>query len=384
MHRKATRPRIVIDVFRRQPLRTLLSGLAVTLAVAVSMTTAAVNAGARRAALREVERLGADTILVRPTHDGGLAVRDVTALGSLPHIIAVASPALEERVSASGPMAGRPVTVMAVTADYAAVRQVLTQAGRFLHPTDDATAERVCVIGAQLSRDLFGAAPPLGRHARLDDQWFTVVGVLSRGEEDVVFVPLSTRTARRPDADPSQRLTAIWLRAAAGRVDEAAAVVQRVLTVGVDGAPKFEVTEARRLLESRDRTQRLFALIGLAMAVLLFLLGGGAIGTVMLASVVERTPEIGLRRAVGATRRDVLAQFLCEAALMSAAGTVTGLALGLVLSWQTARQSGWPVALSPWSIPIIACITLAIGLVAGTSPALRAARIQPIDAILHQ
>ena len=369
-----------LDAFHRHRLRTALSAVGVTLAVAVALATAAVNEGARRAAVREVEQLGASTIVVRATGlDGHLSMRDLAAVDPSEGIAAI-SPALQRTDRISGPSATHVAQAIGVTAGFSSVRDLHSTRGRLLHRWDDDSRARVCVMDAVLARRLFGHGEPVGGHVRIGGEWYSIVGTVTAGE-DVAFVPLSALAARS-DADPDQPVSAIWLRVdGTHAVPDVAARVRAILKRSKQDARGYEVIVAQELLKTRDATRRMFGVIGAVMAALLFLLGGTAIANVMLTSVLERTPEIGLRRAVGATRRDILLQFLLEAGAIAASGSLAGLALGACLTLATARYAGWPTALSSFdALPVLAT-ALALGICAGVYPALRASNIQPIEAI---
>lgn len=211
--------------------------------------------------------------------------------------------------------------------------------------------------------------------------WFTVVGVQRR--EDEILVPVSALAARSIGQDPSQDVTAVWVRAAPGTHRDAEASIRRVLSDRHPGG-RYEILVARDLLRERDRTQRMFSRVSGLTGALLFVLGGFAIANVMLTSVLERTPEIGLRRALGATRRDVVQQFLLEAAVLSMSGACAGTVLGVGLAVVTAHLSGWPAVVSLPSLVAIPVIAVITGMASGLYPALKAARVVPIEALMHE
>ena len=372
------------DAFRRHRLRTALSMAGVMLAVAVTITTFAVNEGARREALREAERLGLDTIIVR--HPGGtLTLRDAERLPALVPIIAAVSPAIETPASIAGPLSVQQARVTGVASAYGAIRRVALAGGRFLHAGEDASGARVCVVAQRLARRLFGYRQPLGDAVRIGRDWYTVVGILDDGGANEVLVPLSAVTARKPKDDPGQRVDAIWIEwADPAAARHAAPAITRALAGGGTPDDGYEIIVARDLAAARDRTQQMFGVVAGVTATLLFLLGGLAITNAMLTSVLERTPEIGLRRAVGATRRHIIVQFLTESTTVSAGGAVTGTLLGLVLSAITGMYSGWPTHLSPAAVAAAFALAILIGVVAGAYPARRAAGIPPIEALMHE
>jgi putative ABC transport system permease protein len=367
-----------VDAFRRHRVRTALSAVGVMLAVAVTLATLAVQDGARLSALRDVERLGATTVVVRGDR---LTLHDAAAMTALADVVAVA-PLLERRATIDGPVASHAALIRGVTQTWAAVRDVRLADGRSLRPADDALGARVCVLDARLARRLFGRVQAVGGHVRIGGSWHTVVGTTLLGE-DAAFVPFSALASRRADADPGQLVSAIWIRSrSASSVPATAQAVRARLDRIRRG--RYDVVVAQELLANRDATRRLFAVVGAVIALLLFLLGGTAIANVMLTSVLERTSEIGLRRAVGATRRDVLLQFLCEGAAVAVVGATGGIAVGAALTILTAFYSGWPAPLSAASVLATFAVATVLGVVAAAYPAARAAAIQPIHALNHE
>lgn len=378
----------------RHLLQTTLSTLGVVLAVAVTLAILAVNQGARSEAARQAERLGAATVVVRGaaatnTPAGAqvrypLTVKDAEALAALIPTIAAVSPAAYSTMSVRGPVTTQMVEVTGVTADFNQIHRGLIARGRLLHAADIDTGARVAVLGGSLARRLYGYREPVGEPVRLGRDWYRVVGVLADAGQDI-FVPLPALSGRQTTLDPAQRVAALWIRTRrSDRVDEAAAAIRAVLARAHPIAAEYEVVVARELLETRDRTQRMFSVIAAISAGLLFLLGGVAIANVMLAAVLERTPEIGLRRAVGATRRDIARQFLTEAAAISICGGAVGVGAGAALSRLTTIYTGWATDLSTGPVLLVLAVAVLLGLVAGAYPAVKAARIQPIDALMHE
>lgn len=363
--------------------------LGLALAVAVTLSTVAVNAGARRQAMREAERLGSHTVAVR-LRDGArvrtpLTVAHADRLRRLVPSIAAASPSTELTMTVSGPLASETARVVGATAALRDIRDLPVRMGRFLLARDDELASRVCVLGAGIAVRMFGHRPPLGAPVRVGSEWFRVVGVLeARAFENDILAPLAALLPRSPELDPGQSVAVVWLKVRDGiRTRDAADAIAAALARAYS-AHAYDTVIPQDLLDTRDATQRLFSFAGYTAAGLLFLLGAVAITNTTLASVAERTPEIGLRRAVGATRRDVVLQFLTEAGTISVAGGLGGVIGGLGLAGIIGRYSGWPMHLSPAMVVIVLTATVLLGLAAGAGPALRAARIQPIDALGHE
>jgi putative ABC transport system permease protein len=194
----------------------------------------------------------------------------------------------------------------------------------------------------------------------------------------------STLSGRTLDLDPDQAADEIWLHVQDGeRAEELAAIFQRVL-VRTHAAEDFSVVVPRALLAQRYRTQRTFSIVVGSVAVLALLVGGIGIMNIMLTSVVERTREIGVRRTVGAKRRDILLQFLTETLLMTIGGGVLGIMIGAVVSWGIAAFAGWSTHVSPLAVVLGFSVSFFVGLVFGLYPALKAARLEPVDAMRYE
>jgi putative ABC transport system permease protein len=279
------------------------------------------------------------------------------------------------------------------------VLRLRVQRGRFLTPLDVRSRARVCVLGGVLSRALFGFRDPLGESVKLDQDWYRVVGVLGDRAADVsgigalaardlnqaAIVPISALLDATPEGNPGKPVDEIWVQVREGeRVLELGEAVQHALTRLHRGIEDVEVVIPRELLNQRYRTQRTFSVVVGSVAVLSLLVGGIGIMNIMLASVLERTHEIGIRRTVGATRRDVTLQFLTESLLMTLSGGVVGILTGVAVSFGITAYAGWSTSVSLAAVLLALVVSFAVGLGFGIYPATRAAALQPIDALRYE
>ncbi len=390
---------VSMDAMWRFRLRTALSVLGIVIGVAAFIAMLSVSEGGRRAALRQVDRLGLRNLVVRGQngHDGrgsGLQMEDAARLPHLLPAVVRAASVVERQGRVSGPAGARDAGLFGVTADYLALRQLATARGRLLTPLDGGK-QQVCLLGAGLSRALFGAQDPIGSAVNVEGKWLTVVGVLDTTPAEAT----DDQSVRAADHDPAvvmplpvlfghhelsshRPVSQVWLEVAPDADPmEVKVLTERALEVLHNGARDFQVVAPQELLAQRLETQRIFNVVVGSVALLTLLVGGIGIMNIMLASVLERTQEIGLRRTVGATKAWILIQFVFESVAMTVTGGVAGLAAGAVVAAGVSAYAGWPTYVSLDAVFVALGTALVIGLVFGIYPAVRAARLQPIDAV---
>jgi putative ABC transport system permease protein len=336
-------------------------------------------------------------VRARPAGDevpsGGLRIRDAEAAAAVvPSVLAVA-PVREASLSAE--MGGRhaSATVVGTTAAYQSAARLSLAAGRFLADLDLRERKRVAVLGAGIARQLTLVGDPLGEPVRLGGDWYTVVGLLedraaprakalpirARDVNGAVFVPLPALD--RGAGKDAETIDELVLRVQdAEQVTSAAEAMTRLLRRTTGGAT-LEVLVPREILRQRERTQRIFNVVTGAVAAIGLLVGGIGIMNIMLASVAERTAEIGVRRALGASRRDIAAQFLVESSLLTAVGGVVGVLLGIVSAGLIQHFAEWRTALSPPMLLLALLMAGAVGVGFGFYPAWHAARLEPMEAL---
>jgi putative ABC transport system permease protein len=368
-----------------------------------------IGAGAERRALALIDRLGTRNVVIRSKDLSGqelaearkkslgLSLRDVEAIEEAVPGVALAAPRIElepYRIIAAGTRTHG--QVFGVSHRHREVMPVGLTEGRFFDAADEIHHAQVCVIGAGMRRDLFGTEPALGKDVKINDVWFEVVGVLApdptatssvqgvtvSSTEHEIYLPF-TAALDKLDRDPvTSTLGQIVVRLAPGApADETAAVVGTLLDHLHSGARDYELVVPEALLRHSRDTQRLFNLVMGLIAGISLLVGGIGIMNIMLASVLEQTREIGVRRAIGARRADIRFQFLVTAFTLAMLGGTLGVAMGIAIAHGVAAYASWPTVVTPWSVVLSLGVSISVGVASGLYPAVRAAHLDPIQAL---
>ena len=394
---------------QRRKLRTGLTLLGMVFGVAAIVAMLAVGEGSKREALRLVSELGLNNVLVEAktitperlkevrVRSLGLSAADgAAALSVVPGAVSVA---YKKEIKVDQLAYGANVataTAFAVSPAYAEHSGVQLAGGRWFAPSDGATLSPVCVLGSRLAKTLFGAANPVGQRIKLNHQWLEVVGVLADRaagksefegvklglDDERLFVPWETGRARFRFTLIEDEVDGISLRLdGLGAPDMAARVLEQLIAQRHAGADDTNLIVPMGLYRQHQQTQRIFTIVMSSIAAVSLLVGGIGIMNIMLANVLERRKEIGLKRALGARRRDVVEQFLAEALVISASGALLGVVLGAVAAYSIAALAGWSVAWSPLMLVIAVALCVAVGLAFGVFPARQAAALDPIAAL---
>jgi putative ABC transport system permease protein len=397
--------RLAVEALSRYKLRTTLSVLGVVLGVAAVIAMMSVSEGAARQALAQVEFLGLDNIVARshassvnPTAWRSLVASDADRIQAGLPMARHVTPLVQRYTEVSQGNRTQQSLLLGVRPPFQSIVRLSLSRGRFLAASDDVSMANVCVLGATLARQLFGFRNPIGDRVMIDRRYYQVVGVLQdkRPANDTggslawhefdraVLMPFATVSRHSLEIAPNQPADEIWVQVEAGeRTDELGRAFERILTSRADNKD-FTVVVPRELLAQRYRTQRTFSVVVGSVAALALLVGGIGIMNIMLTSVVERTHEIGVRRTVGATRRDVTLQFLTETLLMTLSGGIVGIVIGVVVSMGISSYAGWVTYVSGTAVTLAFVVSFAVGLVFGIYPAIKAATLQPVDALRYE
>ena len=395
-------------------LRALLTMLGIIIGVAAVITLVSVGEGVQEVVVAEFEGLGNNLLFVVPgAPDANEFTGDIVrAELTNDDYLALADPALVPDLLRVAPTYGRPAivtrggeeartTVTGTTPDYTGVRDFYPVAGDFFTEHDVSGAARVAVLGQSVYEQLFpDGRQPVGETIRINNVNFRVIGLMEEkggsgfnDQDDVVLIPLNTAQrrlfpARR--ADGEYRVDQILAQVVSDERQDAAIVEMQLALRGSRGIAfrdedDFTILSQAELIGALSQITNVLTIFLGIIAGISLLVGGIGIMNIMLVSVTERTREIGLRKAVGAKRRDILWQFLTEAIILAGLGGLIGLLLGAGGAWLISRLSDTLDARLAWnSVALAIVFSAAVGLFFGIYPATRAARLNPIDALRYE
>ncbi len=396
-------------------LRTLLTMLGMIFGVAAVVSMLSIGAGAQQKVMAFIEQLGVRNLIVEARESNnwpeyqkvrklsqGLTFQDLRIVQA--NVNGIAEATARKRFTPSKllpkPQRDFPV-VYGVSANYQRIAGLRLTEGRFFDEEENKRGAPVCVLGEGAKSNVFGYEEALGKYLKVNEQWYRVVGVVgpqisaqtemagipTLDRNNLIYLPLYTAIFRAED-------NMSWLRDEIDgmylqmdpKVDSvsAAEIVRGILSTSHRNAGDFSVIVPAELLAEQRRTQRIFDMVMVAIASISLLVGGIGIMNIMLASILERTREIGIRRALGARQKDIVRQFLIEATLISFVGGLMGIAFGFGISRLIAILAGWSTIVTASSIILAFLVSVSVGLVFGIYPARKAARLDPVEAIRYE
>jgi putative ABC transport system permease protein len=400
---------IATRALRVNKLRSALTVLGIVVGVAAVVCMVSVGAGAQAEVSEKIRTLGANLLLVMPgaRNSGGarlesgtqptLTEEDAAAIRRELVDVQVAAPLLSRSMPLVAANKNWVTLVAGINGDYLVAREWQIANGRSFTGDEIASGAKVAIVGSVIVEELFDGRAGIGETFRIGSVPFTVIGVLDkkglgaagRSQDDVVFIPLSTAKSRVLGAvrgTTREALDFISIKVGDAAVmsameHETEALLRQRHHIRGDAPSDFRIENPADVLVARGAAVRILGILLIAVAAVSLVVGGISIMNIMLVSVTERTREIGLRMAVGATRRDIRWQFLIEALILALmgglAGAVSGAAAAVAIAW----KAGWPILISPWAITLACGFAGLIGISFGLYPAHRAARLDPIVAL---
>jgi putative ABC transport system permease protein len=396
-------------------LRSLLTMLGMIFGVAAVVAMLSIGAGAQQKVMAFIEQLGVRNLIVEAKEarndqelqkvrkiSPGLTLRDYQIIRQNVSDIKEATP--RKRFTPTKilpkPQQDAPV-VYGVEPSYLEIGHLRVTEGRFFDASDNAAAAPVCVLGAAAKDSLFGASQAVGEYIKLNEMWCHVIGIAGpqlAPESDVsgvrtedmnnlVYAPLNSVLYRLEDSQSwlKDEIDGMYLHLASTDTSVTnAEVVRGILNSSHHDAGDFSVIVPAELLAQQKRTEQLFNTVMVAIASISLLVGGIGIMNIMLAAILERTREIGVRRAIGARRWDIIRQFVIEATLISFAGGLLGVVVGFAMSQLIAWLAGWSTVVTISSILLAFVVSISVGLIFGIYPAVKAARLDPVEAIRYE
>ncbi|MCZ6676857.1 MAG: ABC transporter permease [Candidatus Poribacteria bacterium] len=393
-------------------LRSFLTMLGIVIGIAGVIAMMSFGAGAKKILMWEVEKVGGPSmfgVYRKPTIRKGrrwvrnpskhfLTMEDVRAIQTECPSVDVATPEVGDRATVSVEGKRKYSRMQATTYEYQIARNWHNGYGRFLSDDDLSLWNKVCVIGEEIWKDLFAGLDPIGRELKINNQRFTIIGIMeSRGsgldsensEDNQVFIPITTAQTHFWGND---HVGHILIRAKDyPSVDQAVNEVKTVLRRNHGGDEFFETWVMKEELKSANTIIMIIEMVLVIIASVSLIVGGIGILNIMLVSVTERIPEIGLRKAVGAKSMDIRIQFLVESVILCLIGSLIGIALGTLMGYGFAwavtnfiiKNFEWPSVITLESLLVAVCAGASVGIFFGYYPASQAAKLTPIEALRH-
>ncbi len=428
---------IAVDAIGRNKLRSLLTSLGIIFGVASVITMLAIGKGAENQIMDDLKILGTNNILIetvelkeeeeagtenegkeeKKSFSPGLQLADADGIPGLLPQIKYVSPEISMSTEVLHKGIRKTVTLVGVDKDFETVSGLEFNKGDFFSESQLMNAASVCIIGNSLRSRFFTGTNPIGEKIKVGRNWLMVVGIAEekkisesqmkelevRNYNLDIYIPIKTMLLRykdrsreasqllkewedeRPKGFNYNQLDRIVVQAEDSKImPEIAAVLEAYFSRRHMGLPDYRIRVPEMLLKQKEKTQDLFSNVLVSIAFISLLVGGIGIMNIMLATVLERTREIGIRQAVGATRKDIVLQFLSEAVTLSVGGGLIGIFIGVSLSFFVQKITGIPTVVSLWGVAISFFVSVTVGLIFGWYPAQQAASQNPVESLRYE
>jgi putative ABC transport system permease protein len=384
--------------------------LGVMFGIVSMITLLSIGEGAKQKILAQLEQLGVDNIIVKSLEltkaqkansrehlSSGLSPLDLLTLKSLSPYVKYAIPLIKVSATMMSVREEFYPEILATSAEFGLLHNRFLEEGRFLCDLDSERRNFVCVLGHDIARQL-GLQGHLGGTIRLQNEIFKIVGILRARRIDsfakapvavrdlnrVILIPLGTQTYIASEATSPGYSEIIVKISQKNMVPAGIVLIKSILRYNHKNAEDFQMIVPQELIQQQKRTQMNLNILLMVIALISLLVGGIGIMNIMLATISERTKEIGIRRALGASQDHIKWQFLAESLFISACGGIIGLALGLGFILLASALGDWTPVIRIWFLLLSLGMALAIGLCSGLYPALKASRMNPLDALRHE
>lgn len=392
--------------------RSFLTMLGIIFGTASVIAMVSIGEGAKKQAIAKYQDLGISNIIIRDKDltdieleevrmkfSSGLSLKDAEIIKEIVPGVTGVAPQAESKMDAQYADKSAKATVIGVTPSIKEILNFQTDKGGFI--TDDHYDRqlKVCVLGSNLARELFSYDDPLGQSVKLSDQWFEIVGVMqnkalftetvgelaARDLNNDVYIPLSTFNKRIPKEKPfSSEIKQLTIKLNnSDKLVESAAVIRSILNRHHFNNNDYSIIVPYELLKQEEKERRIYNLLLASIAAISLIVGGIGIMNIMLASVLERTNEIGIRRALGGKKSDIMSQFVTEAVVLSISGGIIGVILGVSFSLGISLATAVTTSITLYSIVIAFGFSVLVGISFGYLPAKNAANLSPIESIRH-
>jgi putative ABC transport system permease protein len=397
-----------LSALARNTLRSALTALGIVIGVAAVIAMVAIGSGAQARVEAAFKAMGTNLLVLLPGSSRSGGVRggfgsqptitwaDLKAIQTQLDSVKYVAPQLRSSVSLVAENGNWNTQVTGTTADYFALRDWPAEQGGLFTAADVEATRKVIVLGATAAENLFGNESAIGQIVRINNTPFEVLGVLKKkgqsaqGQDydDAAFLPVTAYRTKINQGLANYVAGTVTVQAVDGRLDEAEQAVTDLLRerhkLDASKDNDFSIRNLTETAEAQQDSTRTLTTLLAAVAGVSLLVGGIGVMNIMLVSVTERTREIGLRMALGARPRDILGQFLSEAAMLSMLGGALGVALGVGAAGYLAKTFGWDLLIAPTVVIIAVSFSALVGVVFGLYPALQASRLDPITALRHE
>ena len=424
---------IAFEALLENKFRSVLTALGIIFGVASVITMLAIGRGAQQQIIEQIEQVGAKNIIIRPKVIGNieqednvtkkyspkLTVNDVKAIKSVLPRIEKITPFISYETSAIANGKKKNCNLVGVSLEYFSIYNLALDKGSFFSELQEKNSDAVCLIGSNLANKLFAGKNPIGKTLKTNKLQLTIIGIIAPGKtigeslqnigmnnyNDEIFIPINTALRRykdraritektltendKKDSNPDKsEITDQIEKIVIGiqkteNMSESVDILYRMLYRRHNKVEDFEIVVPEQILQQKKQTDDIFNILLGVIAAISLLVGGIGIMNIMLASVLERIKEIGLRMSIGAKKKDIKEQFVYEAGLISLIGGIIGVILGIFLSYLAEWITGTPTIISLWSVFISFFVSGFIGVIFGYIPAKKAAEQDPVNSLRH-